>query len=55
MVEQSSMTATLKLIDFGDAHTVFTEAYIHPLVGSPEFSAPELVSGSSVGLLTDIW
>ena len=55
MVDLSNTTPCLKLVDFGDARHIYNNYYIHPLVGSPEFAAPELVSGSPVGLLTDIW
>ncbi|XP_074654482.1 kalirin-like isoform X2 [Tubulanus polymorphus] len=55
MVEICSMTPQLKLIDFGDARHIYTNYYVHPLIGNPEFAAPELVSGSPVNLKTDIW
>ena len=55
MVDLSNTTPCLKLVDFGDARHIYNNYNIHPLVGSPEFAAPELVSGSPVGLLTDIW
>ena len=55
MVDLSHMTPILKLIDFGDARHIYNSYYVHPLVGSPEFAAPELVTGSPVALHTDIW
>ena len=55
MLDLSSMAAKLKVVDFGDARHIYNNYYVHPLVGSPEFAAPELVNGSPVGLLTDIW
>ncbi|XP_013406605.1 kalirin isoform X3 [Lingula anatina] len=55
LVDLTSMTPRLKLIDLGDAHHIHNSYYVHQLVGSPEFAAPELVKGIPVGLLTDIW
>ncbi len=49
------MTPVLKLIDLGDACYIHSSTHVQPLVGSPEFAAPELVSASPVGLHTDIW
>ncbi|KAK1165745.1 kalirin isoform X1, partial [Acipenser oxyrinchus oxyrinchus] len=45
----------VKLIDFGDAIQITSQNYIHPLLGNPEFAAPELIQGSPVSLSTDIW
>ncbi|RXM29505.1 Kalirin [Acipenser ruthenus] len=45
----------VKLIDFGDAIQITSQYYIHPLLGNPEFAAPELIQGSPVSLSTDIW
>ncbi|XP_064646133.1 triple functional domain protein-like isoform X3 [Lineus longissimus] len=55
MVELMTMSPKLKLIDFGDARQIYGDYYVHPLIGSPEFAAPELVSGNPVSLKTDIW
>ncbi len=55
MVDLSHMTPMLKLVDFGDAHQILNSYYIHPISGSSEFHAPELVNGNPVGLQTDIW
>jgi triple functional domain protein len=55
LIDLSSLSPHVKLIDFGDARHIYNNYYVHPLVGSPEFAAPELVGGSPVGLLTDIW
>ena len=44
----------LVLIDFGDARLAF-DSYVHTLVGSAEFAAPELVRGLPIGFKTDIW
>ena len=55
MVDLSHMTPMLKLVDFGDARQILNSYYIHPVSGSSEFHAPELVSGNPVGLQTDIW
>ncbi|XP_037532331.1 triple functional domain protein [Nematolebias whitei] len=56
VVEHVSSQPVIKLTDFGDAvrlnpHT----SYIHPLLGSPEFSAPELVLGQPASLMSDLW
>ncbi|MGH0162186.1 UNVERIFIED_CONTAM: hypothetical protein FKN15_042395 [Acipenser sinensis] len=45
----------VKLIDFGDAIQITSQYYIHPLLGNPEFAAPELIQGCPVALSTDIW
>lgn len=46
----------MKLTDFGDAVQLsHASSYIHPLLGSPEFSAPELVLGQPASLTSDIW
>jgi len=45
----------LKLIDFGDAHHIYDKTYVHRLVGSAEFAAPELITGHPASLLSDIW
>ncbi|KAJ8320614.1 hypothetical protein KUTeg_002201 [Tegillarca granosa] len=45
----------LKLIDFGDARHIFNNYYIHTIYGNPEFLAPEIISGTPVGLSTDMW
>ncbi|XP_039613341.1 kalirin isoform X3 [Polypterus senegalus] len=45
----------VKLIDLGDAVQVTNQCYIHQLLGSPEFAAPELIQGCPVALSTDIW
>lgn len=45
----------LVLTDFGDARHIENEFNVLPLMGSPEFCAPEIVSSSPVGLATDIW
>lgn len=55
IVVDSCVNPGVKLIDFGDARHIYNNYYIHPVVGNPEFMAPELVSGTPVGLLTDIW
>uniref|UniRef100_A0A2C9LET8 Protein kinase domain-containing protein n=1 Tax=Biomphalaria glabrata TaxID=6526 RepID=A0A2C9LET8_BIOGL len=55
MIEVSSNTMYLKLIDFGDARHIYNNYYIHPMIGHPEFTSPEVVSGTPVGLFTDIW
>lgn len=45
----------VKLTDFGDAVQLNSAHYSHPLLGSPEFSAPELVLGEPVSLTSDLW
>lgn len=56
MVEHASSQPVIKLTDFGDAVQLSpASSYIHPLLGSPEFSAPELVLGQPASLTSDIW
>ncbi|KAL3855028.1 hypothetical protein ACJMK2_014258 [Sinanodonta woodiana] len=55
LVEVGTGSTNLKLIDFGDARHIYNNYYIHQLPGNPEFLAPEIVGGTPVGLLTDIW
>lgn len=55
MVDQSSSQLTVKLTDFGDAVQLNSAHYIHPLLGSPEFAAPEVVLGEPVALTSDLW
>lgn len=56
MVEHASSQPVIKLTDFGDAVQLSPAAsYVHPLLGSPEFSAPELVLGQPASLMSDIW
>ena len=56
MVDGVGSALRLKLIDFGDAvHIASRPVYPRPLVGSAEFTAPELVNGQPVSLTTDIW
>lgn len=55
LVEQSNTSPQLKLVDFGDVQHIANTPIVHPLVGSPEFAAPEIVSGAPVGLTTDVW
>ena len=45
----------LKLIDFGDARHIYDGTYVHRLMGSAEFAAPELITGRPASLLSDIW
>uniref|UniRef100_A0A672R2Y4 non-specific serine/threonine protein kinase n=1 Tax=Sinocyclocheilus grahami TaxID=75366 RepID=A0A672R2Y4_SINGR len=45
----------VKLTDFGDAVQLNSTPYVHPLLGSPEFAAPELVLGDPVSLSSDLW
>ncbi|TSL82500.1 Triple functional domain protein [Bagarius yarrelli] len=55
VVEQASAHFNVKLTDFGDAMLLSSSPYIHPLMGSPEFSAPEVVLGEPVALTSDLW
>ncbi|KAF7651751.1 hypothetical protein LDENG_00106340 [Lucifuga dentata] len=56
VVEHASSQPVVKLTDFGDAVQLNpTSSYIHPLLGSPEFSAPELVLGQPASLMSDLW
>ncbi|XP_026121165.1 triple functional domain protein-like isoform X2 [Carassius auratus] len=55
LIEQMSAQPLVKLTDFGDAAHLANSPYIHPLLGSPEFSAPELVLGEPAALASDIW
>ncbi|KAM9852577.1 LOW QUALITY PROTEIN: triple functional domain protein-like [Aulostomus maculatus] len=55
VVEHASSQAVVKLTDFGDAVKLNSSSYIHPLAGSPEFSAPELVLGQPASLMSDLW
>jgi len=57
LVDFSHIAAQLKLVDFGDARLLLAadSLYVHPLIGSPEFSAPELVLGRPISLFTDMW
>ncbi|XP_077867222.1 triple functional domain protein-like [Saccoglossus kowalevskii] len=54
-VEANNVTCRVKLIDFGDAINIGSKLFVHGLVGSPEFAAPELVNGHPVCLNTDMW
>ncbi|BFZ15658.1 hypothetical protein BsWGS_18696 [Bradybaena similaris] len=55
MIEAAPTAMYLKLVDFGDARHIYNNYYIHPMIGHPEFTSPEVVSGTPVGLCTDIW
>uniref|UniRef100_A0A8B9RCJ7 non-specific serine/threonine protein kinase n=1 Tax=Astyanax mexicanus TaxID=7994 RepID=A0A8B9RCJ7_ASTMX len=55
LVDQSSSQPVVKLTDFGDAVQLNSAHYVHPLLGSPEFAAPELVLGDPVSLTSDLW
>lgn len=56
VVEHVSSQPVIKLTDFGDAAQLSSSSsHIHPLLGSPEFSAPELVLGQPASLMSDIW
>uniref|UniRef100_A0A3Q3BNH6 Protein kinase domain-containing protein n=1 Tax=Kryptolebias marmoratus TaxID=37003 RepID=A0A3Q3BNH6_KRYMA len=56
VVEHVSSQPVIKLTDFGDAAQLNPHSsYIHPLLGSPEFCAPELVLGQPASLMSDLW
>lgn len=55
LVEAGAGVIGIKLVDFGDARHIYNNYYIHPMVGNPEFMSPEVISGTPVGLQTDIW
>ncbi|XP_012819809.1 triple functional domain protein isoform X3 [Xenopus tropicalis] len=55
LVDQSLTKPTIKLSDFGDAVQLNTTYYIHQLLGSAEFAAPEIILGNPVSLTSDIW
>ncbi|KAM3614475.1 uncharacterized protein V6R79_014933 [Siganus canaliculatus] len=56
VVEHASSQPVIKLTDFGDAVQLSpSSSHIHPLLGSPEFSAPELVLGQPASLMSDLW
>ncbi|KAL2080068.1 hypothetical protein ACEWY4_023861 [Coilia grayii] len=55
VVDQCSSQPTVKLTDFGDAVQLNSAHYVHPLLGSPEFAAPELVLGEPAALASDLW
>nr|XP_020733670.1 triple functional domain protein [Odocoileus virginianus texanus] len=55
LVDQSSAKPTIKLTDFGDAVQLNTTYHIHPLLGNPEFAAPEIILGNPVSLTSDTW
>ncbi|RXM31484.1 hypothetical protein EOD39_6925 [Acipenser ruthenus] len=55
LVDQTTAQPTVKLTDFGDAVQLNSTYYIHPLLGSPEFAAPELILGNPVSLSSDTW
>ncbi|XP_070187688.1 kalirin-like [Littorina saxatilis] len=55
VVEVGTGVVAVKLVDFGDARHIYNNYYIHPMVGNPEFMSPEVISGTPVGLLTDVW
>lgn len=46
---------TVKLTDFGDARHIYNNYYVHAASGDPEFLAPEIVTATPVGLLSDMW
>ena len=51
----ASSVPVLKLVDFGDARHIYNNYYIHVFNGNPEFMPPEIVGGTPVSLLSDIW
>ncbi|XP_060047910.1 triple functional domain protein [Erinaceus europaeus] len=55
LVDQGATKPTVKLTDFGDAVQLGATQHVHPLLGSPEFAAPEIILGDPVALTSDTW
>ncbi|TRZ01260.1 hypothetical protein DNTS_008042 [Danionella cerebrum] len=55
LVDQTSSGPLVKLTDFGDAVLLGSTSHVHSVLGSPEFSSPELVLGEPVSLSCDLW
>ena len=55
MVDMSTLSPIVKLIDFGDATYLSEGSYIHTLLGSPEFSPPEVVNRVFASFRSDMW
>lgn len=55
LIAEGTYTTQLQLIDMGDARLLAHDSYIHKLIGSEEFAAPELVRGMPIAFKTDIW
>ncbi|KAL6100434.1 kalrn [Pungitius sinensis] len=56
LVDLRAPTPGVKLVDLGDAVQLSAHRrYVHLLLGSPEFAAPELIRGTPVSVATDVW
>jgi len=57
LLDLSGTSRCLKLIDFGDAQRISSTSHSCSVVvrGSPEFVAPELISGQRVAISADVW
>ena len=55
LIAEGTYSTQLKLIDMGDARLLAYDSYVHKLVGTAEFAAPELVRGLPIVFKTDIW
>ncbi|KAM4026041.1 kalirin isoform 3-T3 [Anomaloglossus baeobatrachus] len=55
MIDLRIAVPRVKIIDLEDAMPITGHYYIHPLLGNPEFAAPEIIKGTPVSLATDIW
>lgn len=55
LLDISNSVAQVKLTDFGDARHIYNNYYVHTTASDPEFLSPEIVAGTPVGLLSDIW
>ena len=55
MLDISNSVPQVKLTDFGDARHIYNNYYVHTTASDPEFLSPEIVAGTPVGLISDIW
>ncbi|GCC25469.1 hypothetical protein chiPu_0003879, partial [Chiloscyllium punctatum] len=55
LVDHSKAKPHIKLADFGDSMQLTTTYYVHQLLGSPEFAAPEIILGNPACFTSDTW
>ncbi|XP_071978224.1 kalirin isoform X14 [Engystomops pustulosus] len=55
MIDLRVPVPRVKIIDLEDAVQICGHCYRHPLLGSPEFAAPEMIRGAAVTLASDMW
>ncbi|KAG8548579.1 hypothetical protein GDO81_024899 [Engystomops pustulosus] len=55
MIDLRVPVPRVKIIDLEDAVQMCGHCYRHPLLGSPEFAAPEMIRGAAVTLASDMW